>query len=234
MGLTVKYLEEVMGSLEKNGTKDIKYISYMCSKELDDIKTVFLLEKETEYRYRMGDILFIVRDKIPYTILRLPLVYGPRSIGGLFTCFKLINKGFELNIGKTENNVAFVKDVIEGMIMAAESPATVNQTYCLGENRIYKGMEIIRIIKRALGRRTISIPFPYPLLYTLAFIFELFAKITGTYPILRRRNVASYIKYCYWRFSMSKAKIDFDFEAKVQFELGAKITADWYKQNQWI
>jgi len=180
------------------------------------------------------ELLPIVGDKIPYTILRLPLVYGPRSIGGLFTCFKLINKGIELNIGKTESNVAFIKDVIEGMIMASESPTTVNQTYCLGEDRIFNCMEIFKIIKHALGRRTIRIRFPYILLYSLAFFFELYAKITGTYPILRRRNVALYIKYRYWRFSMRKAKIDFNFEAKVQLERGAKITADWYKHNQWI
>jgi len=171
--------------------------------------------------------------KIPFTIVRLPLVYGPRSWGGMYVYFKLITKGFQFMIGKSDTNVGFVKDVVRGMILAAESPATEGQVYFLGEDRIYNSHEIIKKIASALDKRAIKIYVPYRVVYFLAMVVEGIAKITGAEPIVRRHSLSAYLN-SNWRFSMQKAREEIKFEAEYPLEKGLALTADWYRKNGYI
>ena len=169
-------------------------------------------------------------ENIPYTIIRFPLVYGPRSLGGLYTIFKMVNSGFQLLIGKIHTNVGFVKDIVNGVILAAESPAAVGQTYFLGEDRVYSSREIVRHIIDVLGKKTVKIRIPYFIVYTMAFLIETFSNLTGKHPLIRRHSVSAYLN-SNWRFSMKKARKELKFETRYALPEGLKITADWYKEE---
>lgn len=169
-------------------------------------------------------------DKIPYTIVRLPLVYGPRSLKGLYVMFKIVNSGFELLLRKSETNLGFVKDIIKGMILSAETPIAVGQTYFLGEDRIFNSRELFMHIADALDKKTMKISAPYFFIYSLAFFVEKFADITGTHAPLRRDSLAAYLGFK-WRFSMKKAKKELNFKTEYPLAEGLKITANWYKKK---
>lgn len=175
-----------------------------------------------------------VKDRLPFTTVRLPLVYGPRALGGLFAIFMLLNKGIRINIGKGKTNVGFVKDIVDGMILASESPVTIGKTYHLGEDKIYTSNEIWSIIEKAVGKKSIKLITPYSLLYLTAFLSELYARIVGTKIVFRRQAINEYIKYRYWQVDMNKAEREFGFKAKTPLEIGAKITVDWYKKESFI
>jgi nucleoside-diphosphate-sugar epimerase len=169
-------------------------------------------------------------EKIPYTIVRLPLVYGPRSLRGLYLIFKIINSGFQLLVGKSKTNLGFVKDIVKGMILSAENPVAVGQIYFLGEDRIYSSCELTRHITDALGKKTLKIWVPYSFLYSLAFFIEKFADVTGTHAAIRRDSLSAYLN-SNWRFSMKKAKKELKFKTEYPLEKGLKITANWYKEK---
>ena len=175
-----------------------------------------------------------VKTRLPITIVRLPLVYGPRSFWGLFYLYKVINKGIRIDIGQAETTVGFITDIVNGMISASESPIATGKTYHLGESKTYSSKEVMNIIAKALGKKTVRLKIPYSLLNLTALLFELNAKIRGTKSVFRRQAVTDYFKYRYWRVDVSKAKREFGFKAKVPFERGAKITADWYKKEGFI
>lgn len=175
-----------------------------------------------------------VKTQLPITIVRLPLVYGPRTFWGLFYLYKVINKGIRVDIGQAETNVGYVTDIVNGVILASESPVASGKTYYLGEDKTYSSDEVMNIIAKSLGKKTVRLKTPYPLLNFTALLFELYAKITGTKPVIQREVITNYFKYRYWGVDMSKAKREFGFEAKVPFETGAKITADWYKKEGFI
>lgn len=183
------------------------------------------LMAETQVR-KMG-------DHIPYTIVRLPLVYGPRCLGGMYTYFKLINKRFQFIIGRNDTNVGFVNDIVNGMILAAESPVALGQIYFLGEDRIYSTHEIIKKIVGVIEKRTIKIRLPYSIIYFLAFLAETFADFTGSYPVVRRHSLSAYLN-SNWRFSMKKAREELNYKTEYPLDRGLKITADWYKINGYI
>jgi len=173
-----------------------------------------------------------LNGKLPYTTVRLPVVYGPGSFGGLYPFFKFTNKRIQFSFGKGETCVGFVTDIVEGMIQASESSNTVGKTYFLGENRIYTSQEIYNIVAKGVGKKVIKIRIPYWFLYIISFIFELYGRITQTKPVLKRDDLSSYLKYRYWRFDISQAEKEFGYRTKFPFEKGAKITADWYKMNR--
>jgi nucleoside-diphosphate-sugar epimerase len=180
------------------------------------------------------EYLVSLKDSWPYTIIRLPLVYGPGSRGGLYIFFRLLSKGIQLNVGKLESTLCFVGDVVQGMIDAAENANASGEIYILGENKVYHFKEVCHTISSILGKRPVKIPAPYFLLYGFSFFFEIYSGLTNTVPVLTRRNLAQYFKYRYWRFDTSKAVRDFGFNSRFPLERGAKITIDWYRQNGFL
>lgn len=169
-------------------------------------------------------------QRIPYTILRLPLVYGPRSKRGLNALFRMANRRISVFVEKTFVNVGYVLDVAKGMFLAAHSEAAVGNVYFIGENRIYDSAEIVRLIARSVGKKNIEVKLPYPLLYGLAAVIEGIASMTKSHPIVRKKYLSEYLR-SHSRFSMKKAMEDFDFSADYPLETGVKLTADWYKEN---
>ncbi len=168
------------------------------------------------------------KRQMPVTILRLPMVYGPRCFRGLFFIFKVLNKGIRISIGNGEMNLGFVEDIVDGIVKASESPFTIGKTYHLGDT-IYTANEILNAIEIAVEKKPIRLRFPFPLLRLAVFFSELFAGITGKESIL-----SPYLKYRYWRLDVSKAEREFGFKVKTSLESGAKITADWYKREGFI
>lgn len=168
-------------------------------------------------------------DKLPFTIVRLPLVYGPRSKSGLRPIFYFSIKGLQLANLEGETNIAFVEDIVGGIIKAAESSNTLHQTYFLGE-RSYTSREVLEMIEKACGRRATKIYIPLVLLYLVGWFLESVSRLTKTKPLMGGDEFLSYLKHRYWRFDTTKAVKDFGYETKYPLEAGAKITVDWYKK----
>lgn len=191
---------------------------------------------ETPYgasKLKAENDLLALGDKIPCTVVRLPLVYGPRSLRGLYVMFKTVNIGFQLLLGKNETNLGFVTDIVNGMILAAESPASIGQRYFLGEDRIYDSAELMKKIAAALGKRTLKIRIPYFVLYGMTFIVETVADLINAHTPLRRDSLASYLK-TNWRFSMKKVTEELGYQTQYPLDEGLKVTADWYKKKGFL
>ena len=171
--------------------------------------------------------------EIPFSIIRLPLVYGPRSVRGLYPVFKMANRRFQVTVTKNSTTLGFVADIVRGMVQAASHPATVGQMYYLGENRTYRTDDIIRMVGAALGKKTIKIHIPYPLLYSAAWALERVTRNSKSLPVFMPRNLGEHLKMN-WDFCTDKASADFGYSTEYPLADGLRITADWYKQNNFL
>lgn len=180
------------------------------------------------------EVVLQYEDKIPITIIRPPAIYGPRD-DELFFIFKLINWGIKPQIGWRDSlvSVCYIEDLVEGIILSAESPKSVGQIYFVADKGVYSWKKVTNIIAGALKKRAISVRFPKSLVFVLAYISELIAKISNR-PTLITRYKAKELCQEYWICDISKAKADFGFQPKVNLEEGSKRTAEWYKQNNWL
>ncbi len=171
-----------------------------------------------------------INGQLPHTIVRLPIVFGPRSFKGFFSVYKLLKKRLHFNFGKGECNIGFVQEMVDGMIVASLSQNTIGKSYFLGNRKIYSLNEIFEAIQKALGKKAIKITTPYFIAYLFAASSELYAKMSGGQALLFRKD----FKHPFWRMDVSKAEKDFGFKTKIPFEEGFKITADWYKENGFL
>ncbi len=172
--------------------------------------------------------------RIPITIVRPPVVYGPRD-KDVFEFFHTMSKGLQPMSGLHEKYVSIihVTDLVRGFVMAAESEKAAGQTYFLTSTSVHGWREIGDLTKKALGRPAVRVKIPEFGIYTVAAFAELFARLSRK-PALINFEKARDMVQDYWTSDPSKAKRDFGFEQQISLEDGIRDTIAWYKQEKWL
>jgi len=173
-------------------------------------------------------------DRLALTVIRPPSVYGPRDTE-IFMYFQWINRGLALlpGIGKRYAHLIYVKDLVRGMVLAAESDKTIGKTYFLAEGRGYSWQEISDLMALSLGRRPLKVHVPLAFARFSAVLSEAGALVSGKPTQFSRQKVAEMAQR-YWTISAKAARDDFGFECRYDLSRGLEETAKWYKDNGWL
>lgn len=174
------------------------------------------------------------KDKLPVTIIRPPAVYGPRDKDILYF-FQMINKGIIPSFGLKESylSLVYVKDLVRGLILAAESKKSSGQVYFLTDGKTYSWSEAFGIVRDSLGVRAIRLRIPKLLLVTFAFFSEAFTRLLGKTPLLHLGRAKELCRR-FWLSDISKAKTELGFVPEYDLKEGALETVRWYKENKWL
>lgn len=172
--------------------------------------------------------------KLPLTVIRPPAVYGPRDTEVLMY-FRWIRRGLAPLPGFRTRyaHLVYVKDLVRGMIQAAESENARGRTYFLAEDRAYSWQEISDRIARALGRRPLRVHLPLFLAHFSATLAEAGAFVARQPTQFDRQKVRE-MSQRYWAVSAAAARRDFGFQSEYDLERGVAETVKWYKDNNWL
>ncbi len=178
--------------------------------------------------------LMELAEQIPLTIVRPPTVYGPRD-SDVFLYFQWINRGLALLPGfkKRYAHMIFVRDLVEGMIGAAQSDAASGRTYFLSDPRSYSWQEISRAIAQSLYKKPLPLRIPLGLARFAALLAEGGALAAGRDSIFNRQKAREMAER-YWTCSPAQAEKDFGFKCRHDLKRGLEITARWYRENGWL
>jgi len=168
------------------------------------------------------------KDLIPFTILRPPAVYGPRD-KDLLIFFKMLKKGIFLDWGKCYYSLLYVDDLIQGIILSAESREAEGKIYFLSDNKLYTNDEIANEISSALNTKVMRLRLPKFIMPFCSFIGER----TNKHGIINRDKMRE-LAYSHWICDPEKAKKEIGFIPKVGIKEGIKWTADWYRIQRWL
>jgi nucleoside-diphosphate-sugar epimerase len=179
----------------------------------------------------------IVREhslQLPVTIVRPPAVYGPRD-ADVLGFFKVASRGFRVSFGKGESflSLVYIKDLVDGIIRAAENRKSIGQTYFIADDRVYSWREAFNIIAEVLEKRTIPLRTPKRVVLFLALISESFSGLFGK-PATFNTQKAREITQRYWGLDVSKARAELGFSARYDLERGAAETVKWYRDKRWL
>ena len=130
-------------------------------------------------------------------------------------------------------SLVHVRDLVRGMVDAAEAEATAGQTYFIGSERQYSWRDFKGAITGALGRRALTVPVPGPLLEAAGAVAELAGRLTGTFPPLNREKAQAVRRTCKM-CSVERARRDFGYEQRVPLEEGMRETIGWYREEGWL
>lgn len=182
---------------------------------------------------RMAELyLQAMSMRLRSTIVRLPLVYGPGSSGGLFAYFRMVKMRCCIVGGRTlAVTLGYVGDMVRGLMLAAASEACAGATYLLGDPRPYRVSEIIAAIEAALGRRAVTIRVPYVVGYLGTALVEMIAAARGREPAVSRTDLDGFLRFPYWTADTTKAARELGSRTTVPLAEGVQLAAAWYLEQ---
>jgi nucleoside-diphosphate-sugar epimerase len=103
------------------------------------------------------------------TVIRPPLVYGPGVKANFATMMDWVNRGIPLPLGSVHNrrSFVFVGNLADLIVLAASHPNAVGQVFLVSDGEDISTTELFRMMAQALGRPSLIMPLPAPLV-TLA------------------------------------------------------------------
>lgn len=173
-------------------------------------------------------------SKLPATIVRPPVVYGPRDAGtGAFTFFAVAAKGLAPLIGFGEKKVSLVHvtDLARGSVEAAESPRAAGEAYFLSSEEFYTWEEVGAITAKVMGRKRVRhLRVPHAVIHVAAAISG-FAGMFQKKPTIFDRDKGRDITTPYWICSVEKAREHFGYRQQIPLEQGIIETIAWYRKE---
>ncbi|NPV12038.1 MAG: NAD-dependent epimerase/dehydratase family protein [Ignavibacteria bacterium] len=171
---------------------------------------------------------------IPFTIVRPSAVYGPRD-PEILMFFQTLKKGIQPMVGFREKYVSLVhvSDLIDGILLAAFSDRSINQTYFISSEKGYGWEEIGNISSEILGKKVIKIKIPHFVVYLVAAISQTLSLFSKEATILNLEKAREMVQSS-WVCSVEKAKKELGYNQKISIEEGIRETINWYLENKWL
>ncbi|MBN1233625.1 MAG: NAD(P)-dependent oxidoreductase [Candidatus Coatesbacteria bacterium] len=176
----------------------------------------------------------VIESTLPYTIIRPPVVYGPRD-KDVFIYFKLAKKYNLVPIitGNRILSMIYVKDLVNGSINAVLSDNTISGTYFLTDGSCHTWDEIINTIKEIMGIKPIRLPIPSYGVHFAGELGELLGKLQKKTNTLNREKAVEMLAFN-WACSDEEAEKDFDYKSSWDLKKGFTETIDWYIKEAWL
>jgi len=174
------------------------------------------------------------RKKLPVTIARAPIVYGPRDVGVL-RFFNLVQSGWHIKFLRHELylSLIYVDDLVQALIKLAAADLPSGELFYVSDPTQYSVPQIQHLIAQAMDRETRQIPIPKFLLYPAAAGSELLIKLRKKPSFLNLDKMKELTQPA-WTCSSGKIAEMLGVHAETGLAEGAAETADWYQAHGWI
>lgn len=205
--------------------------------EADDCKPV---SRYGESKARGELEVRALADKVPASIVRPPIVYGPRD-KDVFELFKMAAGGWIVQAGFAPRrfSVVHVHDLVRGMALVAERGETLSQTdmgrgvYYIADDGPYLWSELGLAAAAGFGRSARVVRVPDAVTFGAAYFGELVGKIRKK-PWVVNLDKAREGTAGHWYCSSDKARDELGFEIVHPLAVGFAETAHWYKEQGWV
>jgi dihydroflavonol-4-reductase len=177
------------------------------------------------------------KTKVPYTIIRPAIVYGPEdNESGMVMKMITLVKNKKLPIigdGKNTLHLIYIDDLIDGYIKAIQKGGR-DETYILAGEKSIQLSSLANLVKKELQIEYTFPHLPKTPIYVLSFVVEkiflvglkmapsLFKKEPPLLPT--KVETLSFN----WQYDISKSNKDLHFRPKVNYNHGIKKTVSWY------
>lgn len=179
-------------------------------------------------------ITFRYIDRLPVTMVRPPAIYGPRD-RQFFPFFQLARRGlvFLTAPRKAVANIAYVQDVVTGLILAAEHPKAVGEIFFVGDSKNYTWGELSDIIAKSVRKNYVKIQVPKVVLYGVAGLLDGIGRLTGRTPLLNLGGAKNLVQNN-WGLAITKAQKLLGYHPAYSLRKGVDETAAWYFEEEWL
>ena len=174
------------------------------------------------------------QDRMQVGIMRPPIVYGPKDVG-VQGFFQLVQRGWQVKfMGKNPLlSMVYVTDLARALSLLTTAEYPSGSLYYVADPAIYSVPDIQDIIAGAVGVDTRTIALPKSLLYPVATIADLVARLRNKPSFLNLDKIRE-IAQPAWTCSSEKIARDLNFHAQYHLAEGAAETVEWYRIHGWL
>lgn len=201
--------------------------------------------KEDDYQYddleygrskRQSEFValeYYFRHKIPVTVIRPCLVYGPRCQVRLIM-FKFVKLGLFpiFGRGKTKIEFAYVDNVVDAMMLVekASENKVLGEVFNITDGRSYEIGEVLDAIAEALEVNPPRLKIPVKLGYFMGWAMEQFSKVANVHPPFSR-GTAKWMSKDINVYDCTKAIEVLGYSPSVDLKEGVRRTVAWYEER---
>lgn len=181
------------------------------------------------------EVVLAAASQLPVTIVRPPAVYGPRDAATL-PFFRSVRLGIAPLIGLQTKYLSLihVRDLVEGILLAAEAERAVGQTYFISSEEFYTWEQLVEAAREALGRRRVlRLRVPHALVMGIAAIAEVAGWVSRRPPVFDFEKGRDIIQP-YWICSTERARAELGYRQRIGIAEGMFETVRWYREHGWL
>ena len=190
-------------------------------------------------KYAMEQQARTFAGKVPVTVVRPPIIYGPRDID-MYEVFKLANKGFAPTAGLRPKfySILHVADAVRALKLAAQNGKALGADgsdgiYNISDTGPYAWDDFIHAAARALGTSVKLVRVPDQVMFMVGLLGELVGKVAGK-PWIMNLDKAREAAAPGWVFSNDKANHELGFSPEQSLDEGFVLTCRWYQRHGWL
>lgn len=173
-------------------------------------------------------------DDFSVVILRPPAVYGPRD-GDILQMFRSIKFGIMPVMGPAAKmlSMVYVTELARAITTVMRSESSSGRTYFVGDKTPYLYSELVAITASLMGKTTINLPIPNPVLYTIAGAVQLVSWLLRKPSIVNIDKVRDLVTPN-WTCDPGRIEKELGFRTEIGVRDGLKRTLEWYRSEGWL
>lgn len=175
----------------------------------------------------------VLENNLPAVIVRPGIMFGPGDRVNFARMADRLSAGKGVIIGTGNNALVFVyvTDVVDGLLLAAESEGAVGESFNLSNDQALTQKEWWEAMAEEIGAKPPRLHVPYSALYALAYLAEqvISADNPKRQPLVTRFGVQLFGSDN--RVSIKKAQTVLGYAPRVSIREGLRLAASWYRQE---
>ncbi len=176
-----------------------------------------------------------VRDncQVPFTVLRPPVVYGPRDRAFL-PLFRTAHRHFlpRSNPGQ-RLSLVFAPDLAKAVVGCLQRPVAAAKTYYVASPEVTTAAALTRQVALELHRWTVPLPVPAALLWMVCLAQETVSRLTGKPALLNLQKYAE-LSAPGWVCDPSRLERETGIVCGTTLAQGLAQTLAWYREHRWL
>ena len=186
-------------------------------------------------RSKLGAEHIVRGSSLPWTILRPPMIYGPRDRDNLIKVFRIARLGVApvFGDGSMELSAVYAPDLADALAHTAAADATLGRAYYVCHPEVVTSAELVRLIGHVMGRRVRIVGLPEGLARVILAVTGGAAKLAGQVTILNADKANEFYQAA-WTGDPAPLIRDSGWRPAHDLASGLRATCAWYREAGWL
>jgi nucleoside-diphosphate-sugar epimerase len=174
-----------------------------------------------------------VRDRLHVTVLRPPVVYGPRDRGILEVARWVARGLLPMPAGPSRTlSLCYVQDLVTALLTAGAAQVPSGEIFHVAGEGAFTWEQVGGALGEALGVQPTPVRIPLPILLALATGADAWAWLTRRPQYFSRGKVREAAGH--WLCDTGKARRQLGVVPSAGLRKGTEVTVKWYREAGWL